>query len=73
MCEFRRLFSIGGGAGPLERIITDGSFDRQSMHHLMDHLNSLLRTLDEHGVTCMDAMEVRPERNGRLLAHDRQA
>jgi len=59
MCEFRRLFSIGVVLDHFERIITDGSFDRQSMHHLMDRLNSLLRTLDEHGVDVHGAMEVR--------------
>jgi DNA-binding response OmpR family regulator len=58
MCEFRRLFSIGEVLDQFEKIITDGSFDRESMHHLMDRLQDLLRTLGDHGIDVEAAMPV---------------
>ncbi|MHC1709340.1 MAG: response regulator transcription factor [Methanomassiliicoccales archaeon] len=58
MCEFRRLFSIGVVLDHFENIITDGSFDRQSMHHVMDRLNDLLKMLGEHGVDVHGAAEI---------------
>lgn len=59
MSEFRRLFSIGVVLDHFEKIITDGSFDRQSMDHFMDRLGILLKLLGEHGVDVSEAMEVR--------------
>jgi DNA-binding response OmpR family regulator len=57
LCEFRRLFSIGVVLDHFEKIITDGSFDRHSMDHLMSRLSALMKLLGEHGVDVNEAME----------------
>lgn len=59
LCEFRRLFSIGVVLDHFEKIITDGSFDRQSMDHLMDRLSVLMKLLGEHGVDVPGTTEAR--------------
>ncbi len=56
MCEFRRLFSIGEVLDQFERIITDGSFDREVMNKLMDRFHSLQKELEEHGVDVGEAL-----------------
>lgn len=56
MCEFRRLFSIGVVLDHFERIITDGSFDREVMNKLMDRFHSLQKELEEHGVDVGEAL-----------------
>lgn len=58
MCEFRRLFSIGEVLDQFEKIITDGSFDRDSMDHLMVRLHELMRELGDQGIDVEAAMSV---------------